>query len=934
EANAPVPIGRNPPRFIVSVDRQSPTELTLSASTPDRPTPLRLQVRHAETGAPDGPNLLAEHASGVDLNEQPFTHILLHNLSVGDLTGAFEGTGRIQYDAEMSAELVMSKSRQGADGLEHVAVLLDLGPGYLVASGREATIVERASIPMIYTRERGQIDILAAELRFPHTGGVFSGAIVPTQRGAEGSTGLAVQFGAPRYGLSVPPSQALERARQSVNGQIALSAYLPDDASWLQLDGAQIRQGDATVALMGFVDLASGGPQVSLEARSTPMSAPQLASVWPLPLSPSARNWFFNSVSEARLGAGTFRFDADLSAIEVRDSRALLDDDVMRLSVPYENLVLRTVGDLPQVFGLDGELTVTGRTVTMTGAGGVARLARDEMVAVGPVEFHIPDHAVRRPDASLDLTMAGPAGAFVRMASIDPVNLDAELLPFAPEDVTGRVAMTTRIETVLRDEIDRDAVNVEMEALVEGLDVAQPLEGRALTDGEFRLTGTNDGIEIDGTARLDGVPTELSFTTGGAANLQIAMRLEEAERESLGLNFGEYLTGPVTVSLGSTDDPDTRVMDVDLTESQLSIPEIGWSKPAGRPARASFTVRERGEARSVSDLIVAADGLSARGSLEFLGSELRTAQLDSVAIDEVGRFSLALTRNTERMVARLSGESFTLRPELLGSDREAAGDLEIELDLGRLETQDGAQLRNVRLVYAQTADAITAFDLRAAHTDGADVVGTLANDGSAGRIVISSGNAGTFLSFLGLYDRAEGGRATLVLEPGSVGGRVAGQLLLNDYFIVNEPAMERIFPQGSDQRRQASDIVLPGEFETSDRIQIEATNVSFDRTPDRLIIRNAEGWGPSLGGNIEGVIDYAANEVRLDGTYVPFFTINNIFSRIPLLGTALGNRDTEGLLGITFALVGTVDNPELRVNPMSILAPGAIRNIFEYQQGG
>jgi hypothetical protein len=190
------------------------------------------------------------------------------------------------------------------------------------------------------------------------------------------------------------------------------------------------------------------------------------------------------------------------------------------------------------------------------------------------------------------------------------------------------------------------------------------------------------------------------------------------------------------------------------------------------------------------------------------------------------------------------------------------------------------------------------------------------------------------LRFLGLYERAQGGRATLVLDPQSVGGRVAGQLLLSDFEIVNEPAMERIFTSGRDQARNASDVVLPGEFETADRIEIEVTNITFDRTPDRLIIHDAEGWGPSLGGNIDGVIDYAANEVRLSGTYVPFFTINNIFSRIPILGQALGGRDTEGLLGVTFALTGSVDSPQLEVNPMSILAPGVFRNIFEYQQGG
>jgi hypothetical protein len=115
-------------------------------------------------------------------------------------------------------------------------------------------------------------------------------------------------------------------------------------------------------------------------------------------------------------------------------------------------------------------------------------------------------------------------------------------------------------------------------------------------------------------------------------------------------------------------------------------------------------------------------------------------------------------------------------------------------------TQQGSRLSDVRLTFAQNAERITEFDLRARHSDGTDLAGTLAPSGGSNNLVISSGNAGTFLRFLGLYERAQGGRATLVLDPQSVGGRVAGQLLLSDYQIVDEPAMERIFTTGGTKR--------------------------------------------------------------------------------------------------------------------------------------
>ena len=39
----------------------------------------------------------------------------------------------------------------------------------------------------------------------------------------------------------------------------------------------------------------------------------------------------------------------------------------------------------------------------------------------------------------------------------------------------------------------------------------------------------------------------------------------------------------------------------------------------------------------------------------------------------------------------------------------------------------------------------------------------------------------------------------------------------------------------------------------------------------------------------------------------------------------------EGLVGVTFAVRGPLDQPQFLVNPLSILAPGFLREIFEFR---
>jgi hypothetical protein len=88
-----------------------------------------------------------------------------------------------------------------------------------------------------------------------------------------------------------------------------------------------------------------------------------------------------------------------------------------------------------------------------------------------------------------------------------------------------------------------------------------------------------------------------------------------------------------------------------------------------------------------------------------------------------------------------------------------------------------------------------------------------------------------------------------------------------------------------------------------------------------------------IGGTIEGSIDYPANQVRMSGTFVPMYGLNNMFGQIPVLGLFLGAGSNEGLFGVTYEIVGTTGAPVLRVNPISAIFPGVTRKIMEFNTG-
>lgn len=64
---------------------------------------------------------------------------------------------------------------------------------------------------------------------------------------------------------------------------------------------------------------------------------------------------------------------------------------------------------------------------------------------------------------------------------------------------------------------------------------------------------------------------------------------------------------------------------------------------------------------------------------------------------------------------------------------------------------------------------------------------------------------------------------------------------------------------------------------------------------------------------------------------MPAYGLNRVFGEIPVIGALLGNGRDRGLIGVTYRLTGAFSSPTLELNPLSVVAPGIFRSIFEYR---
>jgi hypothetical protein len=128
-------------------------------------------------------------------------------------------------------------------------------------------------------------------------------------------------------------------------------------------------------------------------------------------------------------------------------------------------------------------------------------------------------------------------------------------------------------------------------------------------------------------------------------------------------------------------------------------------------------------------------------------------------------------------------------------------------------------------------------------------------------------------------------------------------------------------------------VAAGGPVNVQNGISFSALRAEFTRQNGQLTIREGVVKGPTIGATIEGSIDYPGNQVRMSGTFVPMYGLNNMFGQLPVLGLFLGGGSNEGLIGVTYEVVGTPGQPVMRVNPISAMAPGVLRKIFEFNTG-
>jgi len=721
-----------------------------------------------------------------------------------------------------------------------------------------------------------------------------------------------------------------------VLNRIAVSSRYDVAKQHFAIDEGDIGNTGVGVAMSGNVDFSGGNVRVAAGLAGTRMPVDALKRLWPVFIQPKVRDWFNEHLLSGTLERIVIAVNAPLDTL--RDGGPPVPDDGLSIDALATGCVIRPVDGLPALHDADMNVHIVGRDAVVSIGKATGDMPSGRKLAFTSGVFEVPDTAPHAPPARVHFKMEGPVQAAVELLRMDRLR-DVSEAPFEPSTMRGNLTAQVTLGMPLKADLPPGSTNYTIAIEATNFSAERMIMGQKVDAAVLRANATPQGFQLKGDVKIAGAPVSLEYRKArGEADAEVRLQgmLDETARSNLGFDMGETISGAIPIRLAGRvatgSDREGRFnVEADLTSTQIDGLLPGWTKPSGKPARATFVLATKPQSIRIEDLLIEGAGAGVKGTIDFDGGEVQSASFPTYGFSDGDRASLKIERGAEgalRVIMR--GEVYDGR----GFVKSTAGaaptnpnakkrsiDADLDMKVGAVVGFSGEALRGVELKMSRRAGEVRSFGLNAKIGRDATLTGDLRGRSNGRQVVyLESGDAGAFFRFTDVYSRMTGGQLSMTMEaPSADNPAQQGVLNVRNFAVHDETQLERAVNNGTQARRDA--------------IDFSGMRVEFSRMPGKVTLREGVVRGPLLGGTIDGVVDYARDDVHLRGTLVPLYGPNNLLGQIPLVGLFMGG-DKEGLFGITYEVVGRPGNPSLRINPISALAPGLLRKVFEFPANG
>jgi hypothetical protein len=825
---------------------------------------------------------------------------------------------------------------------------LKLAPGQITPPWDPDTAmrIDYGHLEVRYLKARDVVEIAPSTLRWGQSKATVSGEFRPVRdvSGAATAWDFALKaddavFAVEEFGLApmkVDEWSAAGRVTPG-EGRVTLSRFV-------------IRSGTASIAFAGHVVDAEGSPEISLAGEVSPMAVDTLKQFWPKFLAGKARKWVLERVRGGQVLGGKFNVSlapGDLAQIEQGDAAP---PGAVSVELNLTGMSIAYIEGMPPVLTGEAKLIVSGTEFSVDIPQGKIVVPSGAEIALSEGRFFIPDLRVDPQQGEIAFKANGATPTVLRLLDHEPLGY-IQSVGLKPDFLGGTAEGGFMLSMPLWADLKFKDIKMRGMARLDNAIVSNLAGNMDIEGGSLDVNLTEEAVEAKGPISIKGVPAEVAwqriFYTPDERQppIRLTANLDAAAREMLGIKVNHLVKGvtPVTLSLGGLGQAASAMsMQADLTDATLLFGSMGWTKPAGRAASIQFDVVQNEDGSTdLQDLKILGDDIAVYGAISLDPEQhLEGFHFSDFSVNLLTHVEItASVRDDQVLDIKAVGPSYDGKQffqslfsagQLAEDGSEEPADpfgVDFSADIGTVVGSYDTTATNVQVTLKKRSGRLVALEAKGDLNGKAPAAVQLESSNGVRLLKAEARDAGAAFRLIGFYKNVEGGEAQLQvnLDAGGPGSK-SGTLWARNFAVVGDPVVNDVLTDPSSTamlgERKQQHTVRPS-------IPFKELRAPFTVGGGKFRLKDAYMNGPQLGATMRGSVDFKSQTVDLGGTYVPLYGLNSAFRAIPILGPVLGGRQGEGLVGITFAIRGKLDDPSVLVNPMSVMTPGIFRQIFE-----
>lgn len=661
-------------------------------------------------------------------------------------------------------------------------------------------------------------------------------------------------------------------------------------------------------------------PDITLRAELQNLPIDRIAAYWPLDIGPNPRSWVTQNLTKGIINEAVAEIKLPPSFWVTGN----LPADGVLAAIPFEHTDVRLAPDLPSITNSKGKAEITRDVLRVTVDEATLKNSAIEPGATAIIpNLNGPD------DQRIEIKakFVGPVGDLLSFYSIQQQKL-GKPAAFDAGKVKGKSTSDISIKFPLLAALKISDIDYTVQSNITDFNYANIVPSTSLTDAHFTLEYKDKAMRVDGSGALNGIDSKITYVTSSKekrksdADITISNTINAEDLPKLGFPKLPGVTGPLVMNYHMEEQPDSRniAIALDAKDATLFFPAMGFNKPAKEALNVVLNLEAKGEATPTLKSFQA-DGtnLKARGTSEFdEKGNLKEVLLDTITFGK-NDAQVKISRDGEAYILQVAAQALNLEPLIryYGTKKDDSNDKTAFTLKGTSRTvlmANGETFTKVAGDLTCLPEKCTAANLSAKTADNSNLTISLLPGSKESVLSINTENAGAVLRGLDIEKDIRGGVLTsrAVADAKTADAPFVGNLTIKNFRVVGTPVLARVLTLAS----------FSGIVDT-----LNGKGISFTRLDGRYTYGNHtyqlndfKLYGSALGILINGYANLKDSTIKLSGTLIPAYGINNVIGQVPIVGNILG----KGVLATSFTVEGKLEDPKTEVYPLSTLAPGII----------